>query len=185
MAAVSLRYARAFAGVAASLKLDAAKVQQQMQDFAATVDESHELREYLMDPSAPQEQKVRVIDAIAARLQMAPQVRNFFAVITAHRRLDELNEIIAEYIAVANEQAGLAEAQIISARLLNADDRKTLEAQIAKLAGGGAGKVRATYSEDPALLGGAVIRIGSTVYDGSVRAQLQRLKQKLIAAQVS
>jgi len=185
MAAVSLRYARAFASVAASMKLDGAKMQQQIQDFAATVAESHELREFLMDPSAPQEQKLRVLDAIAARMQLLPQVRNFFAVITAHRRLDELNEIVAEYIAAANEQAGLAEAEITSARPLNDEDRKTLETQIGRLAGAAQGKVRATYHEDAALLGGAVIRIGSTVYDGSVRAQLQRLKQRLIAAQVS
>jgi F-type H+-transporting ATPase subunit delta len=73
----------------------------------------------------------------------------------------------------------MAEAEITSARPLNDQDRAELEAQVAKLAGG---RVRATYLQDATLLGGAVVRIGSTVYDGSIRAQLQQLKQKLVNA---
>ena len=110
---------------------------------------------------------------------MLPQVRNFIAVIMEHQRLAELDEILAEYHAVADEQSGLAEAEITSAHPLNDEDRAELEAQVAKLAGG---RVRATYRQDATLLGGAVVRIGSTVYDGSVRAQLQQLKQKLVNA---
>jgi F-type H+-transporting ATPase subunit delta len=106
-------------------------------------------------------------------------VRNFIAVIMGHQRLAELGEILAEYHAVADEQSGLAEAEITSAYPLNDQDRAELEAQVAKLAGG---RVRATYYQDATLLGGAVVRIGSTVYDGSIRAQLQQLKQRLVNA---
>jgi F-type H+-transporting ATPase subunit delta len=183
MAAVTLRYARAFASVAAARKLDLAAAQQQMRDLAATLANSQRLREYLDDPSAPGEQKLRVLDAMAARIGMMPEVRNFFAVITAHHRLGELNEIIAEFAATANEQAAISDAEITSARPLAADDRKVLEVEITKLAKGS--KIRATYREDASLLGGAIIRIGSTIYDGSVRAQLQQLKRRLIAAQIS
>ena len=80
---------------------------------------------------------------------------------------------------MSDEQAGLAEVEITSARALNDEDRIALEAQVAKLAGG---RVRATYREDNTLLGGAVVRIGSTVYDGSIRAQLVQLKQRLVNA---
>ena len=73
----------------------------------------------------------------------------------------------------------MAEAEITSAHALNDADRAELEAQVAKLAGG---RVRATYREDATLLGGAVVRIGSTVYDGSIRAQLAQLKQRLVNA---
>ena len=110
---------------------------------------------------------------------MFPQVRNFLAVIIDHQRLAELDEILAEYHAVADEQSGFAEAEITSAHDLNAEDRAELEAQVTKLAGG---RVRATYRQDATLLGGAVVRIGSTVYDGSMRAQLQQLKQRLVNA---
>jgi F-type H+-transporting ATPase subunit delta len=179
MSVVSLRYAHAFAAVAAAQHLDAAAAQQQLNDFAGTLGGSQDLREVLMNPSIPNTQKLKVIDAIAQRIGMYPQVRNFIAVIMEHQRLHELDEIITEYHAVADEQAHMAEAEITSAHPLNDQDRADLEAHVAKLAGG---RIRATYHQDATLLGGAVVRIGSTVYDGSIRAQLQQLKQKLVNA---
>jgi len=179
MSALTLRYAHAFASVAASSRLDVNAAQQQMRDFSETFASSDELREVLMNPSIAGEQKLKVLDAIAGRIGMFPQVRNFLAVIMDHQRLAELNEIVTEYHAVADEQAGMAEAEITSAHPLNDEDRAELEAQVTKLAGG---KVRATYRQDAALLGGAVVRIGSTVYDGSLRGQLQQLKQRLVSA---
>jgi F-type H+-transporting ATPase subunit delta len=132
-----------------------------------------------MNPSIANEQKLKVLDAIAGRIGMFPQVRNFVAVIMEHQRLGELDEILAEYRAIADEQSHMAEAEITSAHPLNDQDRAELEAHVAKLAGG---RVRATYHQDATLLGGAVVRIGSTVYDGSIRAQLQQLKQRLVNA---
>ncbi len=179
MSVLSLRYAHAFAAVAASAHVDVAAAEQQMQDFSGTLADSRELREVLMNPSIPNADKLKVLDAISSRIGMFPQVRNFLAVIMEHQRLAELDEILNEYHLVADEQAGMAEAEITSAHPLNGQDRAELEAQVSRLAGG---SVRATYREDATLLGGAVVRIGSTVYDGSVRAQLQQLKQKLINA---
>jgi len=179
MSVISLRYAHAFAAVAAASHLDTNAAQQQLNDFAQTLAGSHELREVLMNPSIPSAQKLRVLDAIAPRIGMFPQVRNFIAVIMEHQRLHELPEILAEYHAIADEQSHMAEAEITSAHPLNDQDRAELEAQVAKLAGG---RIRATYHQDPTLLGGAVVRIGSTIYDGSIRAQFQQLKQKLVNA---
>ena len=179
MSVLSLRYAHAFAAVAASSHLDAAAAQQQLSDFNETFAGSIELREVLMNPSIATEQKLKVLDAIAARIGMFPQVRNFLAVVMDHQRLAELGEILSEYHAVADEQISLTEAEITSAHPLNEQDRAELEAQVARLAGG---RVRATYHQDATLLGGAVVRIGSTVYDGSIRAQLEQLKQKLVNA---
>lgn len=179
MSVLALRYAHAFASVVTSSKLDINAVQQQLNDFNDTLAESHALREVLANPAIPAPEKLKVLDAIAARVNMIPQVRNFLAVIMDHQRLTELNEIVAEYHAVADEQSGVAEAEITSAHPLNDQDRTELESQVARLAGG---RVRTTYRQDATLLGGAVVRIGSTVYDGSIRAQLQQLKQKLVSA---
>ena len=179
MSVVSLRYAHAFASVATSSHLDTTAAQQQLNDFAGTLAGSHQLRQVLMNPSITTDQKLKVLDAIAGRISMFPQVRNFIAVIMDHQRLEDLNEILTEYHVVADEQANMAEAEITSAHPLNDQDRAELEAQVAKLAGG---RVRATYHQDATLLGGAVVRIGSTIYDGSIRAQLQQLKQKLVNA---
>jgi F-type H+-transporting ATPase subunit delta len=179
MSVLSLRYAHAFASVAAASHLDTAAAERQLNDFSGTLAGSRELREVLMNPSIATEQKLKVLDAIAGRIGMFAQVRNFIAVIMNHQRLNELGEILAEYHAIADERAGLAEAEITSAHPLNDQDRSELEAQVAKLAGG---RVRATYHQDATLLGGAVVRIGSTVYDGSIRGQLQQLKHKLVNA---
>ncbi len=179
MASFAPRYARAFAEVAESSGMDTASARQQLQDFAATLDGSGELREFLMNPSIEIAQKLRVLDAISTRIGMFPQVRNFLAVIMEHHRLGDLSEILAEYAELADEHSGAAEAHITSAHELNPDDRAQLEAQIATLAGA---RVRASYTQDAALLGGAIVQIGSTVYDGSVRAQLQQLKQRLVNA---
>ncbi len=179
MSVVALRYAHAFAQVVESQKLDASAVQQQLEDFRGTFQGSHELREVLMNPAIAGEQKLKVLDAIAVRIGIQPQVRNFIAVIMDHQRLGDLDEILGEYHVVADADAGLAEAEITSARTLDGGDRAQLEDQVSKLVGS---RIRVTYKEDPTLLGGAVVRVGSTVYDGSIRAQLQQLKQKLVSA---
>ncbi len=179
MSILSMRYAHAFASVAVSAHLDVAAAEQQLQDFSGTLADSRELREFLMNPSIQNAQKLKVLDAVAERIGMMPQMRNFVAVIMDHQRLGELGEILNQYHAVVDEQANVAEVQITSANPLNDQDRAELESQAARLAGG---RLRATYLQDPSLLGGAIVRIGSTVYDGSIRAQLQQLKQKLIHA---
>jgi F-type H+-transporting ATPase subunit delta len=176
---VGIRYAHAFASVAATHRLDVAAAQRQMQDFAATLDGSHDLREILENPSIPTDQKLAVLDGLAERLGMMREVRNFVAVIMEHQRLNELNEIIATYDRVADEDSGVVEAEVTSAFDLNDDDRRELESQVAKLAGS---RVSVVYKQDRALLGGAVVRIGSTVYDGSVRGQLEQMKQTLVNA---
>jgi F-type H+-transporting ATPase subunit delta len=179
VASSSPRYARAFAEVAEAAQLDESAAQQQLNDFAQTLAGSHELREFLGNPSIEGTKKLTVLDAIAGRIGMFPQVRNFIAVILEHHRLEDLDEILAAYHGMADEHAGAVEARVVSARPLNAEDRKQLEAQVAKLAGA---QVRTTYAEDATLLGGAVVEIGSTIYDGSVRTQLERLKHTLVNA---
>ncbi|SEG34381.1 ATP synthase F1 subcomplex delta subunit [Bryocella elongata] len=180
MAAVDLRYARALAQVVEEQKLDTAAVQQQVADFADLLDESFELREVLSDPSIPESQKVGVLDGLSAKLGLNKTVRNFLAVVVGHERLHELRGILEGFAGIIDEEKKIAEAEIVTARPLDAASKQLLEAKVAELAGGET--VRATYREDPSLLGGAVVKLGSTVYDGSVKAQLEQLKAKLVAA---
>jgi F-type H+-transporting ATPase subunit delta len=180
MSVVDLRYARALAAVVSDQKLDLIASQGQLNDFANLLEESVELREVLNDPSIPEPQKLKVIDALAARLGTSRPVRNFIAVLTRHQRLNELPQMMTAYANIADEDTGIAEVEITTARPLDDDNRRLLEQQVAKLAG--EPKVQATYREDPSLLGGAVIKLGSTVYDGSVRAQLEQMRQRLATA---
>ena len=174
---IALRYAHAFLSVAQQSGLDAGQAQSQLGDFARTLKASPELHEVLADPSVPSEQKLAVIDALAGRLHWYHEVRNFLAVIMDHGRLGELQLILNEYHKLAEQGIGVAEVEVTSAHELNGDDRQQLEFEVSKLA---VSRVKVSYSLDPELLGGAVVRIGSTVYDGSVRAQLDQMKQALM-----
>ena len=180
MAAVDLRYARALEQVVLEQQLAREDVKRQLEDFLATYRESAELREVLGDPSIPQEQKVRLLDAIGQRVGLNGTVRNFVAVVTAHERMHELGEIVEAYLQLADKDSGVVEAEVTSARPLSDDGRRALESSVAQMAG--TTQVRATYREDSSLLGGAVVKVGSTVYDGSVRGQLEQVKRRMMAA---
>jgi F-type H+-transporting ATPase subunit delta len=182
MAAVDLRYARALAAVISDQKLNVVATQGQLNEFVETLEASSELREVLENPSIPEPQKLKVLDAIAAKSGMSKTVRNFIAVIADHQRLHELRSMVEAYASIADEVSSVAEAEIVSAQPLDEKNRKLLEEKISTLTG--LQQVHATYSEDATLLGGAVVTIGSTVYDGSIRAQMQQLKARLIAAGV-
>ena len=182
MAVVDLRYARALDEVVVEQKLAREDVKRQLRDFQDTFGSSAPLREVMENPSIPVEQKVRLLDSIAARIGMSSTVRNFVAVVISHERLHELSGIVEAYLEFADRDSDIAEAEVTSARPLDDAGRQTLEQSIAKLSG--SARVRATYHEDPGLLGGAVIKLGSTVYDGSVRGQLEQMKQRLVSAAV-
>ncbi len=176
MAAFELRYARAFEQVAAAQHLNTDAVRAQLADFAATFAASRDLREFLQNPALAQADKLKVLDAVAARVGLDKAVRNFIAVLMDHGRMASLTEIAAEYSALADEANGIAEVEITSAKPLTDHERGLLQGKAGALAGS---NVRITWTEDAALLGGAVIKLGSRVYDGSVRGQLQQLKQHL------
>ena len=180
MAVVDLRYARALATVISDQKMDLIAAQGQLQDFANLLAASVELREVLQNPSIPEPQKLKVLDALAARAGMSQPIRNFIAVLTHHQRLNQLPEMITAFASIADESSGVAEVEITTARPLDDVNRRLLEEQVAKLAG--EPKVQAIYREDASLLGGAVIRLGSTIYDGSVRAHLEQLRQRMLTA---
>jgi F-type H+-transporting ATPase subunit delta len=180
MAVVDLRYARALAAVLSDQNLDLGAAQNQLNDFANLLEESSELHEVLGNPAIPEAQKLKVLDAIAPRLGLSRPMRNFIAVLTHHQRLHQIRDMITAFTSVADQDTGVAEAEIITARPLDDGNRRLLEQQVAKLARGM--RVQATFHEDPSLLGGAVVKLGSTVYDGSVRGQLEQMRQRLATA---
>lgn len=180
MSTVDLRYARAFAAVVDQTRQNPAEARAELADFQAALESSPELREVLANPAVPEPQKLRLLDALADRMGISRAARNLVAVVSAHGRLHEFGEILAAYSTLANEESHVAEAEIVSARPLDEESRRLLLEQVARLAG--TQEIRASYSEDASLLGGAVVRLGSTVYDGSVRTQLEQMKQRLMSA---
>jgi F-type H+-transporting ATPase subunit delta len=176
MASVASSYARAFADVVLSAKLDADRAIAELRTLADLLSESVELRRVWENPAVPAEQKRAILDVIAQRDGLSKSVRNLVAVLIDHRRVPFLMRIVQQLEKELNARLGIAEADITSTRELNDTEKRSLEAQVAKVTGN---KVRARYALDKALLGGAVIRVGSTIYDGSVQGQLARIKEAI------
>ena len=176
MASVASTYARAFADVVLSAHLDADRSIAELRAIASLLAESPELRRVWEKPAIPAEQKRKVLDVIAQRDEFPKQVRNLVAVLIDHRRIHFLEPIIRQLEKELDARLGFAEAQITSARALGDAEKLEFEAQVGKLTGK---KVRARYGLDATLLGGAVVRLGSTIYDGSVKGQLERLKEAI------
>jgi F-type H+-transporting ATPase subunit delta len=178
MASVVGTYARAFADVVVGSKADPARMLAELKSMASLLAESIDLRRVLENPSIPSAQKIKVIDAVIQKTGGSPRVRNFIAVVTDHRRLPLFGEIVRQVEQELNERLGFADAQVTSARPLQDSEKQLLEAEIAKLTGK---RVRARYQQDPSLLGGAVVQVGSTIYDGSVNGQLERIREQLVS----
>jgi F-type H+-transporting ATPase subunit delta len=178
MAAFVARYARAFADVVAQEKLDTAALDRQMDDFLATFEGSTELRALFANPAVAATQKIAILDKLNAKLGLQKQLRNLLAVLIKNDRIGAVREVAEAYRAEMQERQGIRQVEIVTARELNEKDRAGLVAGVGKLAGA---RVQASFKLDESILGGAVVRIGSTVYDGSLRGRLERLKAALIA----
>ncbi|MGA8739749.1 MAG: ATP synthase F1 subunit delta [Terracidiphilus sp.] len=179
-AAFASRYARAFADVVASARLDAAALDRQFQDFLATWDGSRELREFFINPAVPATQKVAILDKLNTKMGLQKELRNLLAVLINNDRIGEVHEVATAWRAEMQERLGIRQAEIVTARELNQQERAELIAGVGKLAGS---RIEPTFKLDESLIGGTVVRIGSTVYDGSVRGRLERLKEELISGQ--
>ena len=179
MATVVNTYARAFADVVIGSRLDAARTLAEAQQIAALVDQSKELREVWDNPSIAAEQKRAVLDAIVQRAGISRPVRNFVAVLIDKGRTRFLTEIVKQFAHDLNDRLGIAEAEVTTARELSGQERAELESDLSRVTGK---TIRAKYEQNPALLGGAIARVGSTVYDGSVKGQLERIRQQLISS---
>ena len=178
MASVASTYARAFADVVMSAHLDANRAVGGLREIVRLLDESADLRRVWENPAVPAEQKRHLLDAIVQREGIERQVRNLIAVLIDHRRMPFLPRIIEQLEKELDARLGFAEAQISSARELSDVEKRTLESQMEKTTGK---KVRARYALDSSLLGGAVVRVGSTIYDGSVKGQLERIREAISA----
>src|SRR6202050_4261808 len=178
MASVANTYARAFADVVLGAHLNADRSIAELRTIAQLLDESSDLRRVCETPAVLAEQKRQLLDVIAERDGISKHVRNLVAVLIDHRRVHFLEPIIVQLEKELDARLGFAEADITSARPLGDAEKREFEAQVGKLTGK---KVRARYGQDESLLGGAVVRVGSTIYDGSVKGQLERLREAISA----
>ncbi|HKD83289.1 MAG TPA: ATP synthase F1 subunit delta [Terriglobales bacterium] len=179
MAAVASRYARALVEVILEQHIDGESARQQLRSIVDAVHESIELRKVWESPAIPPEQKRAVLDAIVKQIGAVKPIRNFMAVLIDHRRIGILDDIVRAFESELDAQLGFTEVEVSSARPLSAEEKRELEQRVERMTGK---KVRTKYVSNPDLLGGVVVRAGSTIYDGSVRGQLEKMRQELSLA---
>lgn len=178
--AVSSRYARALADVvfAEGSTMDPDTVLAELRSFAQSLAASRPLRDVLASPAVAVTRKHAVIEKLAAQMGVSRTTRNFLTVVCRHGRLGMLNRIAEAFQAVIDQRRGVAPAQLTFAVEPDEGQRAQFEAAVSGITGK---KARLEYRVDPSILGGAILRIGSSVYDGSVAGQLQRIGAKLAA----
>jgi F-type H+-transporting ATPase subunit delta len=172
---VARRYASGLADVAIE-RNEAQLVQAELAAWAKMITENSALLEAFSNPTVAYEQKQNVLNELIARTRVRPTTRNFLRTLLKNRRLAELPEVNAKLVQILDERAGIVSAEITSARPVSDTARALLEEKLGEMTGK---KARLTFSTDKLLLGGIVTRIGSTVYDGSVSNQLNRLREEL------
>jgi F-type H+-transporting ATPase subunit delta len=173
----SLQYANALADIV--LEQGAGDpARKQLEDFAAAYAESAELRNFLASPAVGRPDKHGVIEKLVARLGASRIIRNFLFVVVDNQRVHLLPEIVETFKHVLQQRQGVAEAEVVSAVELSSQQKSTLQQTLERLTGQ---RVQAKYTLEPGLLGGAVVRIGDTIYDGSVKNRLDLLRARLAA----
>jgi F-type H+-transporting ATPase subunit delta len=150
----------------------------ELRSFQAVLDSSAELRTALASPAVPVSRKRGVIGRIAGILKLGPISRNLLLVLISRRRMDALAAVLDSFEGMLDERLGFSRGEVISARALDARQQAQLQEELTRLTGK---TMRLRFAVDAALIGGVVARIGSTVYDGSVRGRLQALARQLNA----
>jgi F-type H+-transporting ATPase subunit delta len=182
--AVSFRYARALVDVATEpgkTQGDPQLLTAQLKEFAELLDANAELKILFETPAVAVAKKIAVLGEIAQKMGLQQVVQNFLSVVLEHERIGHLAEIIEAFEQLLNERLGIVVAEVSSASALAEAERKELEQALRARTGK---QVRMNFSLDPALIGGVTAKVGSTIYDGSVRGRLERLRAEL-ASQAS
>ncbi len=176
--AVAFRYAKALVDAVLDSKADSQSVPGQIEQFEGLLQESADLRTVLLSPAVSGARKRAVIGRFAEMLPLDRMVRNFLFVLINHRRINILSEIREAYEVVLDERLGILRSEVKSAQPLTDEQRNRIQGELSRIAGQ---QVRCEYIVDEKLLGGVTAKVGSTVYDGSVRAQLEAMRHRFSA----
>jgi len=179
VSAAATRYSNALADVVtdAGSTIAPQDALAELRSFEAALG-SPELRNALITPAVPPARKRAVVGRVGDVLGLSRISRNFLFVLIDHRRISEFSDVVNAFEQTLEQRLGFARAQVASASELTEEQRVALIAALEKASDK---RLRAQFAVDASLIGGVVARIGSTVYDGSVRGQLQVLKRRLSA----
>ena len=169
------RYAAALADVVMT-RGEAREVQAELSAWESMMQSNPDLLEVFRNPTIAYEQKRNVLGALIARARVRATTANFLQVLLHNQRLSDLHEINRRFALELDERSGVVVAQVTTARPVPASVQESLSQSLSNLTGR---RVRLQFAVEDDLIGGVTTRIGSTVYDGSVRTQLQQIKQRM------
>ena len=172
---VARRYATALADVVMQHG-EAREVQQELLAWEELLQANANLREVFANPTIALDQKRAVLNKLIEMAKPRATSANFLKVLLQNQRLTELGEINRKFAQIMDDRGGMVAATVTTARAVPQDAQAKLLDKLTTLTGK---KVRIDFATDPEIIGGLVTRIGSTVYDGSVRSQLQQIKEKM------
>jgi F-type H+-transporting ATPase subunit delta len=171
------RYARAVLDIGIA-KDNYEQLGEEMDALSVMYSGSRDLTEALTNPVFPPSQRRKVLEAVLERGKASPVTRNFALLLLDRDRIPYLPAIARELRDMVDERAGRVRALVTSARPLSAENEKQVAASLAEISGK---TVVMEKREDPALLGGVVAKLGDVVYDGSVRTQLELMRERFLA----
>ena len=175
MSVAANRYATALIDVLYPDKAEAGL--QQLQSFVRLLNEQPDSRRILENPAMAGERRKRLLKEISSAFGFDRRVSNFVSILADRNRLPILEEIITEYQRLMDKRLGIVRARVTSAHALDSMQQQELAHKLQQITGK---QVRMEVAIDPSLIGGVVAQVGSTIYDGSVRQQLQVFKSRLV-----
>ncbi len=171
----AVRYAKALFSIAKDDRRTG-EIRQELETLQRLFSESEELAEALMTPLHPAEERKAVLRAIAER-GLSNTLKNFLSYLIDQRRFMDFEAICGEFMRLADEDAGLMTAQVVSASPLDDRRKDRLRRALSERTGR---EVRLEVTQDPSLIGGAIAKVGDLVFDGSLRTQLSQLRASLM-----
>jgi F-type H+-transporting ATPase subunit delta len=177
--AAAVRYARALFDVAQKEKLDLDRIERELSEFSELVKTSDGLSRVFFNPAVPAPRKRAVVERLLVLSPLSPPVARLLVLLAERDRLTILEDLTRAFRERAMDHQQIVRAEVTTAIPLPADRLAALQNGIARATGR---QVQLETKVDPSIIGGAVTRIGSTVYDGSVVTQLQKLKETLAEA---
>lgn len=172
---VARRYAAALADVAIERR-EEREVQNELEHWAALIESNPQLKEVFANPTIVYDQKKKVLEELISRTRVRETTGSFLRVLLRNQRLSQLREVVARYGYVLDERGGMVAASITTARPIPEELRNNLHEALTAATGR---KVRLDFATDEQIIGGLVARVGSTIFDGSVQNQLERLSEDL------
>ena len=173
---IARRYATALAEVAIE-RHEEAEVQQEIDAWALLIDGNPQLREVFSNPTVPYDQKRNVLEELIDRTKIRETTASFLRVLLKNQRLSQLKYVAERFGQVLDDRRGVVAANVTTARPLPDELATALREAMSSVAGR---TVRLSFTTDEGIIGGVVTQVGSTIFDGSVQGQLERLAAEFV-----